>query len=424
MRIFAAYLLTAILFLASSAIAADNEKCFMCHNPFLKKTLSDGKELSLFVDKNLFCKSVHSSLSCTQCHKDIKLDPMMHQPAKYNPNNACITCHKFGEGKHAAEGISCNECHPFAGASSHRFAKGEKSNARCLTCHAKHVTNLGVHKNQLCLDCHQGVHGSLKSQDCAACHKAVKMYQHEQIDCAACHSSDRVCRDEKDGKNGKKHVIVNKFSHSVSSEVDCAKCHSKDNQLGLPETDPANEYKGSVHGMALQKERKGIKDVPDCDYCHGRIHEPSKTRDILKLCTQCHADEGKMSKYGLSTYPIISYKESFHGIAHKYGQKGMPICIDCHNTHDIRSSNDPQASINKANISKVCARCHKNNHPNFAVNPVHLKPEPKGRLDSMLVFWINAGYMWLLIPGVIGGMFIHVSLNLFRTLRSKKEKHE
>ncbi|MBU0702174.1 cytochrome c3 family protein [bacterium] len=412
MRISTLYFLTAILFITSLAIAQDNEKCYMCHNPFLKKTMPDGKEASLFVDKNAFGKSVHSNISCTQCHRDIKLDSGVHKPARHNPNNACNTCHKFGEGKHAAKGISCNECHPFAGASSHQFAKAGKSNKLCLSCHTKHTADMGVHKNQLCLDCHQQVHETLKSQDCAACHKTVKMYQHEQIECVSCHSQDKVC------KNEQKHVVVNKFSHSVSSKVDCAKCHSKDNQLGLPKTDPANEYKGSVHGMSLQK---GMKDVPDCDYCHGRIHEPSKTKDTLKLCTQCHADEGKMAKYGLSTYPIISYQESFHGIAHKYGQKGMPICTDCHNTHDIRAGNDPKASINKANISKVCAKCHGNSHPNFAVNPVHLKPEPMGKWDSMLVFWINAGYMWLLIPGVIGGMLIHVGLNLFRTLRSKKD---
>jgi len=37
----------------------------------------------------------------------------------------------------------------------------------------------------------------------------------------------------------------------------------------------------------------------------------------------------------------------------------------------------------------------------------------------MIVFWINAAYMWFLIPGVIGGMIIHVTLDLQRKLRSK-----
>lgn len=396
-------------------MAQDNEKCFMCHNPFLKKTLLNGKELSLFVDKEAFGKSIHGNLSCTECHKDIKLDPMMHQPAKYNPNNACITCHKFGEGKHAAKGISCNKCHSLARVSSHQFAKGEKSNKLCLSCHDINMDKSGVHKEMLCLDCHQGVHKDLKAQDCTTCHKTVKMYRHDKVECIACHSEDKAYRD------GKNHVVVNKFSHSVSSKIDCAKCHSKNNQLGLPKTDPANEYKMSIHGIGLQK---GIKDVPDCNYCHGRIHEPSKTMDTLKPCTQCHADEEKMAKYGLSTYPIISYKESFHGIAQKYGQKGVPVCIDCHNTHDIRAKDAPKSSVNKANIPELCGRCHKNAHPNFAVNSVHLKPEPKGKWDAMTVFWINTAYMWLLIPGVIGGMIIHVALDWQRKLRSKKKHKE
>lgn len=409
-----------ILLSPAYTMAEDNEKCYMCHNPFLKKTLPDGKEVPLFVDKEAFCKSVHKNISCTQCHKDVKLDPMMHQPAKYDPYKACISCHNKDNIKHSQahteKGISCNECHHFAGASSHQFERGEKSSNICISCHNLNIQRVDVHKKLPCLTCHQGAYKDMKAPNCNKCHTDVNMYQHKQIECVACHSQDKVCTNEKN------EIIVGTFSHNVTSKVDCAKCHSKDNQLGLPKTNPAEEYKGSIHGMALQK---GIKDVPDCDYCHGKMHEMSKPKDVLEFCTQCHNDEKKMAKYGLSTYPVTSYKESFHGIAHKYGQKGMPVCTDCHNTHDIRAKDDLKASINKANISKVCARCHKNNHPNFAVNPVHLKPVPKGRLDSMIVFWVNAGYMWLLIPAVIGGMLIHVSLNLFRTLRSrKKEKHK
>ncbi|MFH0774924.1 MAG: cytochrome c3 family protein [bacterium] len=394
------------LFLGLPVAAQNNEKCFMCHSPLLKKISPAGKEISLFVDKGSFAKSTHSKLTCTKCHKDIKLDPMMHKPPKYNPANACISCHKMNESKHGTSGISCIKCH-FSGVQSHKFGK-DGSNKFCLSCH-KMVADAGVHGSLTCLHCHKEIHKDLKSQSCTACHQTMKSYSHKTVDCFACHSDETVCRENDQ-------IVATKTSHNIVSRVDCAKCHFKENQLGLPKADPDTEYKGSIHCA------EGNKDTPDCKYCHGKLHEPSKTIDTLKLCSTCHSDEKKMAKYGLSTYPVTSYKESFHGIAQKYGQKGMPVCTDCHNTHDIRSKNDPKSSINKANVPGICAKCHKTAHPNFAVNLVHLKPQPKGSLDSMLVFWINTFYIYLLIPGVIGGMMIHVSLNLFRSLRSKKEK--
>ncbi len=269
------------------------------------------------------------------------------------------------------------------------------------------TTHLGVHGSLTCLACHKEIHGSLKSQNCFTCHQTMQSYSHKMVDCLACHSEEAVCKE-------KNQTIATKTSHNVISNVDCAKCHFKENNLGLPKSDPATEYKGSIHCA------EGNKDTPYCKYCHGKLHEIPKKIHTLKLCSTCHSDEKKMAKYGLSTYPVISYKESFHGIAQKYGQRGMPVCTDCHNTHNIRGKDDPKSSINKANIPEVCAKCHKKVHPNFAVNLVHLKPQPKGSLDSMLVFWINAFYIYLLIPGVIGGMIVHVSLDLFRTLREKK----
>jgi len=118
----------------------------MCHTPFLKKTTPTGKEIPLFVDKELFTKSVHGKLSCRECHKVIKLEPAMHTPSVYNPYSACLSCHKKDESRHAQEGISCNKCHYFAGAKSHQFAKEEKARELCLSCHDIDINNLGAHK--------------------------------------------------------------------------------------------------------------------------------------------------------------------------------------------------------------------------------------------------------------------------------------
>ena len=53
---------------------------------------ADGKEVSIFVDEKIFASSVHSELSCAECHEDLtKEHPDDEKPAK--PVN-CASCHE------------------------------------------------------------------------------------------------------------------------------------------------------------------------------------------------------------------------------------------------------------------------------------------------------------------------------------------
>src|SRR5512146_378394 len=59
----------------SLAEPADNQLCLACHaDPKLHRTVN-GKTKHLTVNGKEFKNSVHSGLTCTQCHQDIKTLP-------------------------------------------------------------------------------------------------------------------------------------------------------------------------------------------------------------------------------------------------------------------------------------------------------------------------------------------------------------
>ncbi len=85
----------ALLFIGQgSAGAQEIDDCIECHEDRnLTKTDSSGKVHSLFVDKDLFIRSVHGELECTcvDCHEGAQADS---HPAEGLPDVKCAECHE------------------------------------------------------------------------------------------------------------------------------------------------------------------------------------------------------------------------------------------------------------------------------------------------------------------------------------------
>ncbi|MDP6777274.1 MAG: hypothetical protein QGI83_10970, partial [Candidatus Latescibacteria bacterium] len=175
------------------------------------------------------------------------------------------------------------------------------------------------------------------------------------------------------------HVDVVEIPHSTPPQhVNCTQCHFKGNTEGAPQSDIYQEYKDSVHGEAVAEGHpkapacqdchgshrilghldpdanvarpnvsktcgrchleifsqfrasvhgvdltEGNPDVPTCTGCHNehgiRSHDdpesPTNTANISRTCSSCHAVEGIVGKYGISTGQVETYEESFHGVA-------------------------------------------------------------------------------------------------------------
>jgi hypothetical protein len=130
-----------------------------------------------------------------------------------------------------------------------------------------------------------------------------------------------------------------------------------------------------------------------------------------------------MAKYGLSADVLTTYLEDFHGRTVGFYQQqsptinpSEPLCIDCHGIHDIRASTDPNSPVFKANLQATCQKCHKDASPNFpAAWLSHYEPSPD---KASLVYYIRV-YYWILIPMMIGGLILHIALDLWRLARNR-----
>lgn len=193
----------------------------------------------------------------------------------------------------------------------------------------------------------------------------------------------------------------------------CAACHS----------DVGEAYAASVHGKALAQGHGA--DVPVCTDCH-RSHDVAGPHDqgwlvrTPQMCGDCHADEKRMKKYGLSTDVLRTYVADFHGMtaslspgADSGDRRLTALCTDCHGVHDIAKVSDPGSGALRANLARTCSRCHAGAGANFpAAWLSHYEPSWK---KAPLVYGVKVFYA-VLIPFMIGGLVLQIVLHLWRVV--------
>lgn len=281
----------------------------------------------------------------------------------------------------------------------------------------------------LCQDCHQGYqevpHAPVPSESyrdyslaryevCKRCHfpnytKTLDSVHFEVLGdgnlaapvCTDCHGA---------------HDVTPPYDPPSRIAQTCAQCHAA----------TYTTYLDSVHGHALVDEEN--RDVPTCSYCHGvhSIREPGTTNfqmNVPELCGSCHADVGRMAKYGLSTNVVKTYLQDFHGVTVTLAAKQNPdilsyeaVCTDCHGTHNIVSVSSPSSPVMKTNLVETCAQCHEGASHNFPSAWLsHYEPSLS---HAPLVFLVKEGY-GILIPVMVVGLAIHVLLNLWRSAMNR-----
>ncbi len=170
------FVLLLLLLLPSALYAANNADCLACH---ADKTLQSAAGKSVPVDGDTFHASVHSGLSCTDCHSSVNGFPHPDHPAAVQ----CATCHADqakglkGSVHAAASPGACLSCH---GSPHAVFPKDDPRSVvyplnipnTCGTCHG------GVEDQYL-----GGAHGkavasgNMKAPVCTDCHTAHAILQ-------------------------------------------------------------------------------------------------------------------------------------------------------------------------------------------------------------------------------------------------------
>jgi hypothetical protein len=395
-------------FTGGVAWSEDNSMCLGCHqDESLSRQDASGRKISLFVSEAALKSSAHGKLSCSDCHIKIRDD-----------------AHAEGGKKAADKKVDCAACH----------AKADKEYEQGL--HSKMIMK-GMERAAYCNDCH-GNHNILPSEN----PKSMTHLSNVEKTCNRCHSDVQFV---------KKHALgatipgeeFRRSVHGKTGEVTCTSCHGSHNlrslidpkstifRSNIPQTcgtchpNIMKQFTESIHGELAAR---GRSDSPTCTTCHG-IHgikakvDPDSSvnerRIALTTCPQCHAAERISKEYTITTTPVKSYYDSFHGLSYLGGDTYSANCASCHGVHEILPSSDPRSMISKDNLQRTCGNCHPGASENFAKGKIHTVASIAGAdFGEKVVGWVRVIYI-ILIACVIGGMTLY---NFTDWLRKTIEK--
>lgn len=466
--------IAALVFAVSAPAAASkdaNQYCFSCHakkGGSVKRFL-EGETISVYVNPQLYEKSVHKKLDCTVCHDEFSEknhpDRVFRNKHQYSikESQKCFRCHAQSSLKSRAvheqiftksktEGaVICTNCHSAHAAT--RIAGGgiaAVEEAYCMKCHkAENIMKFAAgksistkvnieslknsaHKNLGCSDCHfdfsaedhpkrrfrtEREYRVASFEMCRRCHFDKYSQVSNSIHYALISSGKLNAPTCVDCHGG--HEISPARKSKISTVKMCEKCHSQPYEL----------YAKSIHGSKLLT--RNIKDTPACIDCHSshniRAVSSSEFHDnIPQKCSSCHADKKLMSKYGLTTDVYKTYLSDFHGLTLEFRKKErrtigkqssqMAVCSDCHGFHDIVPFSGTDTQIIKSRLLKRCQTCHigaSENLPDAWLS--HYSPT----LARTPVLFIISWFYKILLAIIVVGLLFQIGLDILRHIQNR-----
>ena len=375
---FASVLLLAAL---GQPLHADTD-CLSCHaDPTLQD--ANGKNIGVSADK--FHASIHGSLKCSDCHKDIHDYPHPEHPAP----------------------VQCESCH------------ADEASAIAGSIHAKASTSVpGATgwKTHPCTGCHGNAHEIVTKTDpsstvyplnipktCGGCHGDPAMAKKFHLpnvyalyidsihgfalgkegllvaaNCTSCHGSHKILP----------HTDPQSSTYRTNIPGTCGSCHVGINQ----------QYQQGVHGKAVAAGDKNAPVCTDCHTAHG-IVEPTSSDFRMQstpICGSCHRDK------------FSTYRDTFHsqlGLLGGYTETAR--CWDCHKAHEVLPTSDPRSPVNKANLIVTCGRCHAGANASFVQYQPHANA--RNRKLNPALYYIRL-FMNLLLASVLTFFLLHTAL--------------
>ena len=227
--------------------------------------------------------------------------------------------------------------------------------------------------------------------------------QIDNDDCLGCHADPSL--EVPPGPDGKpRSVLVEeaKFSASIHGKNRCTSCHVDIAEVPHPEGFRARPvacsqchrletdiYLGSDHGQAVHR---GVDEAASCKDCHGATHtlldsrnpaSPVHRANIPATCARCHSRVAEMQRFNLRQQnPVGSYESSVHGLAVEQKKVlNAAVCTDCHGSHDLHRSTNPDSKLFFRNVPATCGRCHENVERTYR-RSIHGKSLAQGVRDA------------------------------------------
>lgn len=391
---------------------------------------------------------------CIDCHAPHKVRKVFYDDSF--PDDKCMKCHgqkdlsKISNGEKVSLYVDINQ-----------FKNSAHTNNSCIKCH----TNMSNSKNPVCLNS-----GKV---DCSICHTtqvddyniSIHGQRHFVGDakapyCTDCHS--------KHNTQSKKVLTSPTFARNVPEL--CGKCHREGKNIATA-IDESNKgivvnYKESIHGKGLLQSgllvtatcvnchsshrelpakdpRSTVNDnniATTCAQCHlgvyeqfkSSVHSPdvTKTDKKLPVCKDCHLSH-EINRVDLSDFKTSilvqcgkchekvaeTYFETFHGKVSKLGSIRAARCYDCHGAHNILPASNPISKLSHKNIIETCQKCHPNSNRKFVGYLTHATHHNRDKYPYLFfTFW----GMVILLVGTFSFFGIHTILWFTKSLKEKK----
>lgn len=268
-----------------------------------------------------------------------------------------------------------------------------------------------------CLVCHSSMKGKLKTAAGALIElnvdtKKFESSVHGQLGCPDCHM--KFADNPHSAPSASVPAEILSLSSKISGKykvdpvagASCMRCHE----------DLVRKVLASVHGRNITD--KGQNDGALCVDCHGSPHyivpakEPASKigrQQQVATCGKCHGDKRIIEKYRLEENVMESFQESFHGRKLHLGHGRAPVCASCHNSHDIKSKDDPSSPVFGNNKKETCGKCHKGANEKFIPAITHSKPGPIPHYTEKALI--------VLLLSVFTFIISHVVLEAFSDIR-------
>jgi nitrate/TMAO reductase-like tetraheme cytochrome c subunit len=184
--------------------------------------------------------------------------------------------------------------------------------------------------------------------------------------CLSCHSDAGLSLIAHDGTALSLHIAQDALAKSVHAKIACADCHTGMAEIPHAERSFASRrevtlvldaqcrrchfsnYTKTLDSVHQQAVARGDRTAPVCVDCHGShdVKKPSTPRALVsQTCARCHE--------GIAT----AYTRSVHGRALTQGNADVPVCTDCHHTHDVAG---PRQTAWELRTPEMCGSCHAN----------------------------------------------------------------
>jgi len=411
------------------------------------------------IEGELWEKEPHKVPVCIECHEPHKTRRVFYEEGM--SNRECLSCHSNQDLNKIVAGdtislyvdekqlagsdhfkVTCVQCHTGASPSLSRACETVADRVDCSICHAEVVATYQT-----------STHGQLFAQgdpagpDCRYCHGSHYILDPQQPQspthvtniptlCAQCHGEGGVADLR---YQGSVEGMVKNYNESVHGlalskrglvvSATCTECHTAHHVL------PQNNPESSIH-------RSNISDT--CSKCHSGIFETFKNsihfmgsgtgKNELPMCDDCHTSH-EITRTDATGFmrEIVntcghchedvtdSYFETFHGKVVKLGYTETAKCQDCHGAHDILPPDDPHSTLSRQNIVQTCAKCHPGSHRQFAGYLTHATHHDRQKYPFIYYTWL---FMTTLLVGTFLFFGIHTLLWLPRSFQAMRHGKE